>query len=208
MHHGPLGFQRLGLKAHAQQLARNPAAYAPCIVAIASGRRQAMGNAMNFDGAKAVFRSHGGVLRTRDVLKYGIHPRILYAMREAGIVERLSRGAYRLADLPPLSNQDLVTVSLRVPNGVVAYRRLLAASDTLHYLRGMHAEKCHSSPPVPAAQAPIPESGASASQVRVRGRWPGAGKLSEGMPAGETDVPPSRQKEKEGQNLALCDRLC
>ena len=28
------------------------------------------------------------------------------------------------------------------PYGVVAYRRLLAASDTLHYLRGMHAEKC------------------------------------------------------------------
>ena len=31
------------------------------------------------------------------------------------------------------------------PYGVVVYRRLLAASDTLHYLRGMHTEKCQSS---------------------------------------------------------------
>ena len=61
------------------------------------------------------------------------------------------------------------------PYGVVVYRRLLAASDTLHYLRGMHTEKF---PPLPAAQAPIPQSGASASQVRVRGRWPRAGELS------------------------------
>ncbi len=85
-----------------------------------------MGHAMNFDRAKAVFRSHSGVLRTRDAIKHGIHPRILYALREAGVVERLSRGVYRLADLPPLTNQDLVTVSLRVPHGVVCLISALA----------------------------------------------------------------------------------
>ena len=31
------------------------------------------------------------------------------------------------------------------PYGVVVYRRLLAASDTLHYLRAMHTKEFHSS---------------------------------------------------------------
>jgi hypothetical protein len=31
------------------------------------------------------------------------------------------------------------------PYGVVVYRRLFEASDTLHYLRAMHAKKFHSS---------------------------------------------------------------
>lgn len=85
-----------------------------------------MGHAVNFDRAKAVFRRHDGVLRTQDAIKYGIHPRTLYALREAGALERLSRGIYRLADLPPLTNQDLVTVALRVPNGVVCLISALA----------------------------------------------------------------------------------
>jgi predicted transcriptional regulator of viral defense system len=49
----------------------------------------------------------------------GIHPRTLYAMRDEGLLERLSRGLYRLVELPPLSNADLVTVALRVPQAVV-----------------------------------------------------------------------------------------
>jgi predicted transcriptional regulator of viral defense system len=85
-----------------------------------------MGQAMNLDKAKAIFRRHDGVLRTQEAIKYGIHPRVLYALREAGVLERLSRGVYRLADLPPLTNQDLVTVSLRVPNGVVCLISALA----------------------------------------------------------------------------------
>ena len=40
-------------------------------------------------------------------------------MRDAKIIEQLSRGLYRLAELPPLSNRDLVTVSLRTPSGIV-----------------------------------------------------------------------------------------
>lgn len=32
------------------------------------------------------------------------------------------------------------------PYGVIVYRRLFAASDTLRYLHAVHAEKCSSSP--------------------------------------------------------------
>lgn len=67
-----------------------------------------------------VFRQAGGVLRTSQALRKGIHPRELYALRDAGILEELSRGVYRLSELPPLSDPDLVTVTLRVPKAVVA----------------------------------------------------------------------------------------
>lgn len=83
-------------------------------------------NLTTFDKAKSVFRSHGGVLRTGGAIKLGVHPRTLYAMRDAGVIERLSRGLYRLAGLRPLSNQDLVTVSLRVPKGIVCLISALA----------------------------------------------------------------------------------
>lgn len=67
----------------------------------------------------AVFRKEGGVLRTTEAIRAGIAPRDLYSMRDEGIVEPLSRGVYRLAAMTPLSNPDLVSVSVRAPNGVV-----------------------------------------------------------------------------------------
>ena len=59
----------------------------------------------------------------------GIHPRTLYALRDAGIVHSLSRGLYRLADLPPMGNPDLVRVALRIPNGVICLVSALAFHD-------------------------------------------------------------------------------
>jgi predicted transcriptional regulator of viral defense system len=80
--------------------------------------------------AEAVFREHGGTMRTRDVLASGVHPRTLYWMRDNGVVEQLSRGLYHLAsqDLP--QSPDIVTVAHRVPAGVIA---LVSALD-LHGL--------------------------------------------------------------------------
>jgi predicted transcriptional regulator of viral defense system len=69
--------------------------------------------------ARELFREHGDVLRTSEAMRLGIHPRTLYSLRDAGVLDRLSRGLYRLADAPPLSNPDLVTVALRIPRGVV-----------------------------------------------------------------------------------------
>jgi predicted transcriptional regulator of viral defense system len=71
------------------------------------------------DAARRAFRRGGGVLRTGEALDQGIHPRTLYAMRDAGLLERLDRGLYRLADLPPLSDPDLVTVANKIPKGVI-----------------------------------------------------------------------------------------
>lgn len=65
------------------------------------------------------FRRAGGVLRTSQALEAGIHPRDLYALRDAGALTIISRGVYRVAELPPLREPDLVTVAARVPKAVV-----------------------------------------------------------------------------------------
>lgn len=79
-----------------------------------------------FAEAASVFRDRGGVLRTMEAVRLGVHPRTLYAMRDAGALERLGRGLYRLADLPPLGHPDLVAVALRVPEGVLCLISALA----------------------------------------------------------------------------------
>lgn len=78
------------------------------------------------DRATAAFRKAGGTLRTARAIRVGIHPRTLYAMRDAGLVESLGRDLYRLAELPALGNPDLATVALRVPRGVVCLISALA----------------------------------------------------------------------------------
>lgn len=69
--------------------------------------------------AESLFRRHKGVLRTSRALKLGIHPRILYRLRDSGHLIHVSRGVYRLADLPDPDKPDLVVVAARVPQAVV-----------------------------------------------------------------------------------------
>ena len=66
-----------------------------------------------------IFRRHGGQLRMSEAIAYGITRYMLYSLRDKGIIEQVSRGVYRLVELPPVSNPDLVTVSLRFPNAVI-----------------------------------------------------------------------------------------
>ena len=66
-----------------------------------------------------IFRSSGGQLRMSQALDHGISRYMLYALRNAGVVEQVSRGVYRLTELPALSNPDFATVGLRYPNAVI-----------------------------------------------------------------------------------------
>ena len=76
--------------------------------------------------AIGVFKKSGGILNTKRAVELGVHPRELYALRDAGKLERLERGLYRLANAKPLGNPDLVTVSHKVPKGVVCLISALA----------------------------------------------------------------------------------
>jgi predicted transcriptional regulator of viral defense system len=69
--------------------------------------------------ARQIFREHGGMLRTSKALGLGIHPRVLYALRDAGEVEQISRGVYRLSSAQPLSHPDLVPIAIRIPHAVL-----------------------------------------------------------------------------------------
>ncbi len=66
-----------------------------------------------------IFRQYGGQLRMSEAIQYGISRYSLYKMRDTGVLEQVSRGIYRLVELPPISYPDLVTVSLRFPKAVV-----------------------------------------------------------------------------------------
>jgi predicted transcriptional regulator of viral defense system len=80
----------------------------------------------SFELAIQVFKANKGILRTKEALKTGIHQRTLYAMKKEGLIVCISRGFYRLADLPPLQNPDLATVAKRIPQGVVCLVSALA----------------------------------------------------------------------------------
>jgi predicted transcriptional regulator of viral defense system len=75
---------------------------------------------------KEIFLKHGGQLRMSEAIKNGISRYMLYSLRDNGVIEQVSRGIYRLVELPPISNPDLVTVSLRFPNAVICLISALA----------------------------------------------------------------------------------
>ncbi len=69
--------------------------------------------------ATEVFKKHGGIMATKEAVESGVQYRTLYGMRDQGILERISRGRYRLAELAPLSDPDLSVVGLRIPKAVI-----------------------------------------------------------------------------------------
>ena len=69
--------------------------------------------------AKRIIRSNGGLIKTSQALKEGIHPRILSVLCASGDLEKLSRGVYRLADIPIPSDIDLITIAMRDSKAVV-----------------------------------------------------------------------------------------
>jgi predicted transcriptional regulator of viral defense system len=73
-----------------------------------------------------IFLENGGQLRMSEAINRGISRYMLYKLRDKGIIEQISRGVYRLRELPEIGNPDLVTVSLRYPSAVVCLVSALA----------------------------------------------------------------------------------
>lgn len=76
--------------------------------------------------AAHLFAKCNGILSTKDALRKGIHPRTLYALRDKGVLEVMSRGVFRLKKAKPLSQPDFVPIAMRVPNGVICLISALA----------------------------------------------------------------------------------
>jgi len=89
--------------------------------------------------AERIFFFNGGILKTTSALKLGIHPRTLYEMEKSGLITKLSRGLYRLAQLPRLTNPDLAIISLKIPKAVICLNSALA----FHKLTTRAPDKIH-----------------------------------------------------------------
>ena len=68
---------------------------------------------------RKAFADHNGFAATRDLLAAGIHPRDIRRMRDEGRIVRLTKGLYRLADIPLVSNQGFIDLAHAVPQGVI-----------------------------------------------------------------------------------------
>ncbi|MBE0418024.1 MAG: type IV toxin-antitoxin system AbiEi family antitoxin domain-containing protein [Coriobacteriia bacterium] len=80
----------------------------------------------SIEHARNALLAVGGIARTSYLLRAGVQPRTLYWMRDEAMLEQVSRGLYRLADLPALTSPDLATVAARIPKGVICLISALA----------------------------------------------------------------------------------
>lgn len=72
------------------------------------------------------FRKAGGILTMSEAMQLGIHRRQLYALRDCGQLEVISRGLYRLIDMPEPLLPDFIPIAKKVPQGVICLISALA----------------------------------------------------------------------------------
>lgn len=84
---------------------------------------------MRFEKEIRIFRIKGGLLRAAEAAKAGIHPQVLARMEKKAVIEKIGRGLYRLDELPPLSQPDIATVALKVPQGILCLISALSFHD-------------------------------------------------------------------------------
>lgn len=100
-----------------------------------------------YEKVRALFADRGGIMSTREVLNAGVHPGTLYRMRDLGLLEKVTRGWYRLPDLPPLTAPDLAETALRIPNGVIclisalSFHNLTSQIPYMVYVASLHGRK-------------------------------------------------------------------
>jgi predicted transcriptional regulator of viral defense system len=76
--------------------------------------------------ARQIIQNRGGIIRTAEAMRAGIHPRTIYQLRDSGELEQLSRGVYRLTGSGSISDPDLVIVTTRIPRAVICLVSALA----------------------------------------------------------------------------------
>ena len=82
-----------------------------------------------FQQAEKVFRKHGGLLSTTQILALGIHPRTLYAMRDRGQLIQVGRGLYELAGKELTAHHTMAITCKRIPKGIVCLLSALRFHD-------------------------------------------------------------------------------
>ncbi len=80
----------------------------------------------SYQDAIQTFQENNGILRSSQAHRQGVDRKTLAEMLAAGLLVHETRGVYRLAELPALTNPDLTTVAIRAPQAVVCLISALA----------------------------------------------------------------------------------
>ncbi|MDN3507402.1 MAG: type IV toxin-antitoxin system AbiEi family antitoxin domain-containing protein [Simkaniaceae bacterium] len=72
------------------------------------------------------FREAGGILRTSEAIRRGIHPEILYELRDQGLLRQVHRGIYALNEFTDLEAFDYAPIVKLAPTGVICLTTALA----------------------------------------------------------------------------------
>jgi predicted transcriptional regulator of viral defense system len=84
-------------------------------------------NAKNvFKKELKVFQRAKGFLRTSQALKAGIPHWVLYRMMKEGVVEKVTRGLYRLEHPSEIPEIDLLTIAAKIPRCVICLTSALS----------------------------------------------------------------------------------
>jgi len=70
-----------------------------------------------------------GVIRPKDMDEYGIHRKYIHMLHHQGILNRVGRGLYVLADSRPSENRTIAEACRRVPSGVICLLSALRFHD-------------------------------------------------------------------------------
>ncbi len=70
-----------------------------------------------------------GVIRPKDLDEYGIHRKYVHMLHRLGILNRVGRGLYVLAESKPSENRTIAEACKRVPSGVVCLLSALRFHD-------------------------------------------------------------------------------
>ena len=71
-------------------------------------------------------KARGGVVRFAALLKAGFHSDTLATLEKQGLVEKMSRGLYKLSNSTVSSHPDLVSACLQAPKGIICLISALA----------------------------------------------------------------------------------
>ena len=66
-----------------------------------------------------IFLQNKGILRVSAAMRLGVPKHIIYEMAKNGNLVNEGNGLYRLTDIGPLGNPDLVQVTLLMPKSVI-----------------------------------------------------------------------------------------
>jgi len=72
-----------------------------------------------YEKYKKIFLENNGILRVSAAIRLGIPKYVIYNLVENGELVKEGNGLYRIREIEPLGNPDLVQVSLRVPKSVI-----------------------------------------------------------------------------------------